>query len=171
MKLISKIALPMTVAVAVLVGMTEWVAQSSLMETGVGSAMPRAFDAGRIQVWLLLFSFSLALLAVIFSWMMRRFVIRPLEQLSIAMKSVSEGNIDTEISYEKQDEIGDLVRSFEKMRRAIRASIEETQRSRERAVQSEALAKKQVREVERLNELMISREIRIAELKKTTGNI
>lgn len=168
MKLVFKIALPMTSILLVVFGMMGWFIRYHLYMVNADAVSRHLFDTEWAQIWGL-FLVSCVLLTIVFSWMMRWFIIRPLERLSLAMKKVSEGNLDNEILYDKQDELGDLVRSFEKMRRALRASIEETQRSRDKAIRSEAQAKQQVHEVERLNELMVSREIRMAELKKSSG--
>lgn len=97
---------------------------------------------------------------------MYRFVVRPLGKLSLALRKMSEGNLDEEIRYSSSDEIGELAVSLEKMRLVLKTSISQTIRSRDEALQSEMRAKKQIKDIERLNELMVDRELRMVELKK-----
>lgn len=94
------------------------------------------------------------------------FVVRPLEKLSSALRKMSEGNLDEEIRYSSSDEIGDLAVSLEKMRLVLKTSITQTLRSRDEALQAEMKTKKQIKDIERLNELMVDRELRMVELKK-----
>ncbi len=94
------------------------------------------------------------------------FVVRPLEKLNSALQKMSEGNLEEEIRYGSSDEIGGLAASLERMRLVLKTSIEQTLRSRDEALQAEMKTKKQIEDIERLNELMVDRELRMVELKK-----
>ena len=97
---------------------------------------------------------------------MYRFVVRPLKKLTSALRKMGEGNLDMEISRDASDEIGELADSLEKMRLVLKTSITQTLKSRDEALQAETKARKQIADIERLNELMVDRELRMVELKK-----
>ena len=49
----------------------------------------------------------------------------PLKKLKEATQNIKEGNLDFSIDYDEQDEMGDLCRNFEEMRKRLKESTEE----------------------------------------------
>ena len=50
----------------------------------------------------------------------------PIKKLQVATKNIKEGNLDFTIDYDEPDEMGDLCRNFEDMRKRLKESTEET---------------------------------------------
>lgn len=61
--------------------------------------------------------------AAIFLICFLKFITKPLEQLTEAAEQVDRGNFDIELSYDKDDEIGRLTRSFKKLSGNMKAHI------------------------------------------------
>lgn len=71
------------------------------------------------------------------AWISTRNVVRPLEQLRAATRSIAEGNLDDSIKVNAQDEVADLVCDVEAMRQQLKKSrneIEQTNSSLEKTV-------------------------------------
>ena len=49
----------------------------------------------------------------------------PIKKLQVATKNIKEGNLDFTIDYDEPDEMGDLCRNFEDMRKRLKESTEE----------------------------------------------
>lgn len=73
---------------------------------GIGTVDP-ALTAGVMTIWIY------------------RGTMVPLKKLQIATKNIKEGNLDFSIDYDEQDEMGDLCRNFEEMRKRLKESTEE----------------------------------------------
>ena len=54
-----------------------------------------------------------------------RSIATPLVKLKKATQNIKEGNLDFSIDYDEQDEMGDLCRNFEEMRKRLKESTEE----------------------------------------------
>ena len=54
-----------------------------------------------------------------------RSLLRPIEKMEIAVKSITEGELDFELRPEKNDEIGQLCKDIETMRRRLKDNAEE----------------------------------------------
>lgn len=67
----------------------------------------------------------LALTAGVMTIWIYRGTMVPLKKLQIATKNIKEGNLDFSIDYDEQDEMGDLCRNFEEMRKRLKESTEE----------------------------------------------
>lgn len=71
---------------------------------------------------LIAFAFISVLFSIIFfsiDRLVRFLLLKPIIKISHIARSVSEGNLDQSISTKRQDEIGELVKSFELMRRSL----------------------------------------------------
>ncbi|MBI4289492.1 MAG: HAMP domain-containing protein [Chloroflexi bacterium] len=68
------------------------------------------------------------LLTSLGAWLLVQHITRPLEVLGAAATGIAAGNLEEPIRTARQDEIGQLARSFETMRRKLRASQEERER-------------------------------------------
>lgn len=61
---------------------------------------------------------------VILTWYMSGTILRPLNELNIATENISKGNLDYEIKYENNDEIGKFCIGFDTMRIKLKESLE-----------------------------------------------
>jgi signal transduction histidine kinase len=67
----------------------------------------------------------LLIAAVLFSWGATHSVTQPLKALNIAARRIAEGNLDTAVPVQAHDEVGQLGRSLEAMRVALKRSLDE----------------------------------------------
>ena len=67
----------------------------------------------------------LALTAMTMILWIYRSLLRPIEKMEIAVKSITEGELDFELRPEKNDEIGQLCKDIETMRRRLKDNAEE----------------------------------------------
>ncbi len=58
-------------------------------------------------------------------FLVSRSIIRPLDSLKKATEQIKDGNLDFEISYNRDDEIGELSDAFEEMRKRLKHSLEQ----------------------------------------------
>ena len=140
----------------------------------------------KLQIWLTLF---LIIILVGFSFVMIfRNIVFPLKQLTKVIKEVSAGNLDIKIEAKSQDEIGELITSFNKMLKDLKETkelLEEEKMSLEIKVKARTLAleeekaslaekvkaktkelQDQLRELEKFQKLTVGRELKMVELKK-----
>lgn len=89
-------------------------------------------DGGPFQKYLHQFSKSVILTFVIIlivtngvlTYFVSRSIIRPLRALKRAAEEIKDGNLDFEVVPQSDDEIGELSRAFEEMRRKLKKSVE-----------------------------------------------
>lgn len=62
--------------------------------------------------------------ALILVWIISSNILRPLSKLNFATKKITNGNFDFSLSYEKNDEMGDLCAAFDLMREQLKTSLE-----------------------------------------------
>lgn len=140
----------------------------------------------KLQIWLTLF---LIIILVGFSFVMIfRNIVFPLKQLTKVIKEVSAGNLDIKIEAKSQDEIGELITSFNKMLKDLKETkelLEEEKMSLEIKVKARTLALEEekaslaekvkaktkelqdrLRELEKFQKLTVGRELKMIELKK-----
>ncbi len=67
-------------------------------------------------------------------------IVRPVEKLTRAAKSLAEGDTSTEIEIDRSDEIGDLARAFRKMREDVENALAEAESRRREAEEAKAQA-------------------------------
>ena len=79
-------------------------------------------DDGTILTLVIL---ALAVTAVILATWIYTSFIRPITELRKAAREISEGNLDYELDVKSGDEVGDLCRDFENMRKRLKATAEE----------------------------------------------
>jgi signal transduction histidine kinase len=75
----------------------------------------------------IIFGISSLAIALFLSWGMARSLIGPIGQLTTAAQNISRGNLSQSIPELGSDEIGELGRSFDSMRIALKQSLEEIQ--------------------------------------------
>lgn len=92
---------------------------------------PRAEALGPLNLQsrrMLLLSPLLLVLALLFSWGATHSVTEPLKDLNIAAKRIADGNLDASVPEQADDEVGQLGRSLEAMRVALKKSMDELTR-------------------------------------------
>ncbi|MDP2950729.1 MAG: sensor histidine kinase, partial [Chloroflexota bacterium] len=81
-----------------------------------------------MQRTMLYFGFGALLVASIAAWLHARSVVRPIRELTGASSRIAAGALDTPVVSRREDEVGELARSFESMRVQLKAHLEERQR-------------------------------------------
>lgn len=80
-------------------------------------------DARNLLI-LLAFAIPFFLCALILVWIVSSNILRPLYELVSATKKITSGNFDFSLSYDKNDEMGDLCAAFDLMREQLKTSLE-----------------------------------------------
>ncbi|MFH1002529.1 MAG: cache domain-containing protein [Chloroflexota bacterium] len=75
----------------------------------------------------IIFGLSSLVLALFLSWGMARSLVKPITQLTAAARGISRGDLSQPVPHLSNDEIGQLSRSFDTMRIALKKSLEEIQ--------------------------------------------
>lgn len=73
---------------------------------------------------LLILSISILLLLISIGYFLRKSILPPLQKLSVAANAVQQGNYDTRILIESQNELGELSHAFNNMTETIQREIE-----------------------------------------------
>lgn len=96
---------------------------SAFIVTNVGNMIPeiRDFAMDVVIVIALVLVFTASVLVL---WIYRT-VMRPLEKMQVAAKNIKDGNLDFEMKWETDDELGQLCKDFEEMRKRLKANAEE----------------------------------------------
>ncbi|MBU2265027.1 HAMP domain-containing protein, partial [Patescibacteria group bacterium] len=104
------------------------------------------------------------------SYLLSRGITKSITRLRDAAKKISEGKLDTKIEIKSEDEIGQLATAFNEMATELKESysgLEQKvfERTKELEVAKKTLEEK-LNDLEKMNELMIGRELKMIELKK-----
>jgi len=91
---------------------------------GTSSYMER-YIALYIGFLLLIIVGSVTLMNIAMSWWISRNILKPLKQLSTSSNLIREGHLDFELTSDKKDEMGEMIRGFDEMRRHLKTSVEE----------------------------------------------
>jgi methyl-accepting chemotaxis protein len=78
----------------------------------------------------LISSLVLLLFVIVLSYLISRYISKPVILLKNAAQDISRGKMDTNIAIDTGDEIGDLARSFDNMRMSLKMVIEEYEKMR-----------------------------------------
>jgi len=65
------------------------------------------------------------LMNMVMSWWIARNILLPLRKLSTASALIKNGDLDFELTYKKQDEMGEAIQEFDEMRRSLKESVDE----------------------------------------------
>ena len=110
------------------------------------------------------------ILTVIIGLILSKKITQPIVNLRDAAKKIREGNLDTRIDIKSHDEIGELANSFNQMAQKLSVYTRELEtKVQERTVALEASKKDlelKLIELEKMNKLMVGRELKMIELKK-----
>ena len=68
---------------------------------------------------------SVMLMNVLMSWWIAQNILSPLKRLCACSQLIREGHLDFELTSDKKDEMGEMIRGFDEMRRHLQASVEE----------------------------------------------
>jgi HAMP domain-containing protein len=81
----------------------------------------RIDDVGRRSLlWLLLLSAALAVIAIVAAVVVQRLLVQPIQVLGDAARQIESGNFTSPVPVSKrQDELGDLIRAFGRMRESV----------------------------------------------------
>ena len=61
-----------------------------------------------------------------FKGLLHKWFVRPIDELSIAMKNIAEGNLEYQLSVQYTGEVGELFHNYEEMRLRLKESTEES---------------------------------------------
>lgn len=61
-----------------------------------------------------------------FKGLLHKWFVRPIDELSIAMKNIAEGNLEYQLSVQYMGEVGELFHNYEEMRLRLKESTEES---------------------------------------------
>ncbi|MFD1413603.1 sensor histidine kinase [Oceanobacillus jeddahense] len=101
-----------------------------VLASGVYSKNSITFES--ILPILLAFLIPFVIGAMITGWVISRNILTPLDELGRATKNIREGNLDFVVSYQKNDEMGDLSHAFDEMKDQLK-ELREKQAAHETA--------------------------------------
>jgi nitrate/nitrite-specific signal transduction histidine kinase len=99
---------------------------------------------------------TLVFIFFVYYWLIRKYIVNPINKLSSGVKMIEEGNLDFKVSLDGKDEIGQLGRSFNAMTESLKESKENIEQK----------VAERTAEIEKLNSFMIGRELKMKELKE-----
>lgn len=117
-----------------------------------------------------------ALVAIILMiLLMHNLITKPLKKISLGLKQIKEGKLGVKIDVKQKNEIGEIANNFNEMTSDLeksRQQLEEYSKTLEEKVKSrtEELSEK-VQEFEKMNNLMVGREVKMIELKKRISEL
>lgn len=107
--------------------------QDALYSVAVGVISDSSLRVTRQSVLLqILLTIVATAIAAFFAARTARRIVRPIENLVEAADKISLGQLDTPVTAERNDEIGDLARALERMRLSLEAAMERLRRRRNR---------------------------------------
>lgn len=104
-------------------------------------------------------------------FVVRRVIVDPIQIISAASKKISDGDFGAVMDIHTSDEIGSLSKDFERMSQTLKGVIGELTEKKAAAENAEQELEKQIREMERMNLLMVGRELKMIELKKEIARL
>ena len=116
--------------------------------------------SGLVVLFFIFLLFVFALGAIYF---INKTVIKPLVLLHEGTEVIAEGNLDYQVNGTGHDEVGQLARSFNEMAAKLKVSysgLEQKVKERTKALEEKTT------DLERMNKLMVGRELKMIELKK-----
>lgn len=67
--------------------------------------------------------FTLMFLIILFTWYLSQTILKPIQELSLATQKISEDNLEFSLHYQKKDEFGKFIKSFDHMRNQLKESL------------------------------------------------
>lgn len=68
----------------------------------------------------------MVLSAIVFRRIIHKWFVKPMDQLTVAMQNIADGNLDYRMDVEYDDEVGELFHNYEQMRLRLKESIQES---------------------------------------------
>jgi nitrogen fixation/metabolism regulation signal transduction histidine kinase len=134
----------------------------NLSTVSVQKIQSEAEMEANIVMWSIIILVGLELaLFILFYFVIARAVLKPLKQFENAAKEIASGNLNQEIKVATNDEIGQLSATFNKMARELkesRGNIEKKVADR-------------TRDLTKLNQYMVGRELKMVEMKKEINKL
>lgn len=138
-----------------------------VVERPVGEAFEPVIHQGIVTIVIVLI---ISVFVVASAMYLSNMITKPIVTLRDCAVKIGEGDLTVQISVTSHDEIGQLSHAFNNMTLKLRESYQHLeQKVQERTSELEDTkekVEKNLQEVEKLNNLMVGREIRMAELKK-----
>ncbi len=92
-----------------------------------------AYEMRREFLWLGLAGLGIALVALTIAWLLSGVILRPLQRVKEALEAFGQGRLHTRAPVEREDELGELARAFNRMAEAIvemRGELERASRAK-----------------------------------------
>lgn len=146
---------------------------------GISVTLPDAAESGSARLTLALgWALGIVVTLGILYWALNITTIGPIERLRAASDSIASGNFDSAVSATTNDEIGDLARTFERMRLKVREytqSLEAKVRQRTAELQEysanlEEMVEQRTQELRDAQEQLVRRE-KLAVLGQMAGSV
>ncbi len=119
---------------------------------------------------IIILALILLFLFIVSYYVLVDYLVSPLNQLVSAALSLGQGDFSKRVKINSHDEIGNIAVAFNNMADQLQKSHEELEKKvRERTIQLENAKKvteKKLSETERLNKILVARELKMRELKK-----
>ncbi len=130
----------------------------------------------RNSVVILIILFSLSLfISVVSGFVISRSISRPITSLMKGMSSFASGDLSKRIEVKTKDEFGELATSFNSMAKELQnyySGLEDTVAKRTAALsESKKKLEEKLVDIERMNKLMVGRELKMVELKNELGRL
>jgi HAMP domain-containing protein len=106
---------------------------------------------------------AVAVMAGLVGYIIGRKLFKPLEILQSEVKKVNEGNFDVNVAVTSSDEIGEVAKTFNEMAGKLKVSYGNLE---EKVAEKTKELEEKLEEMEKMNELMVGRELTMVELKK-----
>ena len=92
-----------------------------------------AYEMRREFLWLGLAGLGIALVALVVAWLLSGMILRPLQRVKGALEAFGRGQLEVRAPVEREDELGELARAFNRMAEAIvqmRGELEQASRAK-----------------------------------------
>ena len=122
----------------------------------------------RVVESLLLVMIAGSVVLGIFGYLLAMTVVSPIKKLHEAMKRIKEGSFDVESDVVSNDEIGEMSKTFNEMTEELKTSYASLE---EKVAEKTKSLNDKLEEVEKMNKLMVGRELRMMELKKEISEL
>jgi len=130
---------------------------TSVSTQALESAQYNMVRVSRLKSYIIYFFIVFFILALFFLLeMITRSIIRPIKILQQATTDIAQGDLTTKVDIENKDEVGALANNFNRMAESLKESMTNV----------EGVVRQRTAELEKINSLMVGRELKMIELKK-----
>jgi nitrate/nitrite-specific signal transduction histidine kinase len=128
----------------------------------------------RAYVLIMVLSFAIAAVIAANSILLGKSIVGPINRLQRGTEVIAAGDLAHKVGTSATDEVGQLSRAFDRMTEELKnitVSREELKKEVAERTRAEEQLKASNEELQRMNKLMIGRELRMVELKKEIGTL